>query len=344
MPFDTELDGQAHDYSGNNLTGNLTGPAAGGGPNWTASGLAGGAMQFDGTDDKVKISQPLQALTGNNFTIEAWVNMRIWGCDNPEYPIGAPGECPVFTQYSYPTGYYFYVYNGRPSLFASFTEAISPDTITTNEWHHLAGVANTTHLLIYVDGVLKASSPFSGVGSSSDAYIGGDGSVLTDFNGTIDEVIVWNSALPAGQIQLHAARIYNKLASAAQSIGGAWTCSVTPIDEDGINGTTAASQVSPQECGNGVVEPPEQCEPPGTSSCSQSCNMLALPVYLNPGAIPPGETRTINSGAPVPDQFNITINWSGESRTFTWWKDKASLFSAYTLRRGDDVAREELVS
>lgn len=69
------------------------------------------------------------------------------------------------------------------------------------EWHHLAGVVDSTNLLLYVDGELLEEMPFGGpiASDSSETEIGhaGDGG----FIGLIDEVAIYDRALSEKEIQ-----------------------------------------------------------------------------------------------------------------------------------------------
>ncbi|MCZ7591298.1 MAG: hypothetical protein M5U15_03705 [Kiritimatiellae bacterium] len=50
---------------------------------WT-SGMLGGALSFDGTDDYVRVLQPVAMITGSTFTASAWVNLD--GTFTSHYP------------------------------------------------------------------------------------------------------------------------------------------------------------------------------------------------------------------------------------------------------------------
>ena len=72
-----------------------------------------------------------------------------------------------------------------------------------NRWVHIAGVYNGSTMSIYMDGDLRRSVAHSGnITASGDPM--GIGGHATDgnrfFPGLIDEVAVWNRALPASEI------------------------------------------------------------------------------------------------------------------------------------------------
>jgi hypothetical protein len=81
--------------------------------------------------------------------------------------------------------------------------AIGTTTITDGNWHYAVGTFDGANLKIYVDGVLEATTanattPITGTNALN---IGADNGGINKFNGNIDEISVWNSALPQAQIQ-----------------------------------------------------------------------------------------------------------------------------------------------
>ena len=84
----------------------------------------------------------------------------------------------------------------------SYIEACSPNSINTGQWYHIVGTNDGTTLKIYVNGDLKdseTSTGFSGV--DYDAYIGYDDLYGICFDGTIDDVIVYDEALTEFEIE-----------------------------------------------------------------------------------------------------------------------------------------------
>ena len=87
------------------------------------------------------------------------------------------------------------IYNGT-----AWHEAEGTAIISANIWHYFAlAYSNETGLKIYLNGIEEASLGSGGSISSesSEVYIGGSGSF---FNGTIDEVRIWNRALSPEEI------------------------------------------------------------------------------------------------------------------------------------------------
>lgn len=76
--------------------------------------------------------------------------------------------------------------------------------ISTNEWHHIAVVYNssTSNALLYVDGNLDATGVLPPpLPTESDLYLGRDSKVSDYYwNGSVDELCVWSQALSGDEI------------------------------------------------------------------------------------------------------------------------------------------------
>jgi hypothetical protein len=70
------------------------------------------------------------------------------------------------------------------------------------QWHHVAGVYNGSQVVLYVNGVLVKSASRSGLlATNTDALrIGNRQAGDRAYDGAIDEVRVWNRALPLSEI------------------------------------------------------------------------------------------------------------------------------------------------
>ena len=80
----------AGDASGNGATGAISGAA------WTASGRFGGALSFDGIDDRVTVGSA-PALNVTTGTIEAWVRLDTLGRWHGVSRKGTPTATPLTT-------------------------------------------------------------------------------------------------------------------------------------------------------------------------------------------------------------------------------------------------------
>jgi hypothetical protein len=181
-------------------------------------GKFGGALQFDGVNDWVTITDstlatsPLKLTTG--MTISAWVNpanMSGWetilmkergttGEGLLSYALYAHDGAPLALGTPRPAGYV------RVNPTASTTDRAvrGATTVPLNVWTHLAVTYNGSTMTFFVNGV--AQTPVT-VGSGAIAEtngairIGGNNSSTGEFfQGLIDEVRVYNRALSAAEI------------------------------------------------------------------------------------------------------------------------------------------------
>ncbi|MBL7813632.1 MAG: hypothetical protein JNL70_01415 [Saprospiraceae bacterium] len=168
----------------------------------------GAALHFDGTDDYVAISNTLPNVS-STFTLEAWVNpdagygtfndaaepqeiISRWGlggANNAAYRLGINPSGQAMCA----------VYNGSSS-----STVTSTATIATNTWTHIAATrAADNTLSIYINGVLSASvsNAVTPQSSTYQVYLGKPVAGNNKYKGKIDEVRIWNRALPLCEIQ-----------------------------------------------------------------------------------------------------------------------------------------------
>lgn len=77
-----------------------------------------------------------------------------------------------------------------------------------NEWTHLTGVFNGTHLLIYMNGELSATQPLTGVINATTLPLVIGGRTLSErrWTGDIDDLLLYNRALTPAEISVIASR------------------------------------------------------------------------------------------------------------------------------------------
>jgi hypothetical protein len=186
-----------YDFSGNQNNATCSGTSC---PvyNFSNKKLGRSAMEFDGSDDYVEVpydaSNPLYQIDDSDpFTISAW----IYPMSDMTYYEGVVGR-------TYTTSWFFgagdndngvglYVDNNR-----CYTAL---NSVQINTWTHIAGVFNGTDVFIYINGALSKNCTEGTVtmGDASTVRIG-ENNVGNEFNGTIDELAIWNRSLSADEI------------------------------------------------------------------------------------------------------------------------------------------------
>ena len=193
--FDEGTGTTTADQSGTNNPGTLSGAT------WTTAGRYGNALNFDGVNDLLTItdSNSLDLTTG--MTLEAWVRPTA---------LGGPWRTAVFKERPGGLVYALYAHGTNGSkvpageIFNGATRiSAAPNTLTVNTWTHLATTYNGTTLILFVNGVQVAQFATTGpISTSTGALRVGGNTIWSEwFQGQIDEVRVYNRALSAAQIQ-----------------------------------------------------------------------------------------------------------------------------------------------
>lgn len=174
--------------------------------NQTVQGMILSACAFNGINSAVNVSNNAATNVTGNFTIEAWVR--------PESS-GTKSIASKFETGNNQRSYALFLNSNDNIDFrissdgSSVINAVSNTTLSNNAWYHVAGVFRTnTSLDVYVNGVLennnKSSVPSSAFGSAVATTVGGKGGAAASFfNGTIDEVRLYNRSLNTSEVKEH---------------------------------------------------------------------------------------------------------------------------------------------
>ena len=200
FPFDENTGtSTVYDTSGNGYTGTLQGSMNA--TNW-APGKFGSGMKFDGTNDKIQTSFT-QDIDGTSFSVGAWVKMNV----------GATGYGEIFGQDAYndPTMWenfsltvehqwgHVSVYRDRSTTASDWTS--QDDDVAGGTWAHVMitydGSNSTNDPITYVNGIPRTfQTNVNGSGtyydSSRNWYIGGGERESYFFNGTLDDLKLYN--------------------------------------------------------------------------------------------------------------------------------------------------------
>src|SRR3989339_345648 len=176
----------------------------------TVAGRVNGAQQFNGTSNRITApGMPAYDFTTNtSFTFEAWIK-HITGIYTGEEIIverkSSSGALAINLKFN-STAVSFSARNTASEIY----DVTGTTNLYDNNWHHVVGVrdANTNQLKIYVDGVLEntvSATYTAGFASpTTEINIGWRSSTSVDFfNGSIDEVAIYDAALDAVSISQH---------------------------------------------------------------------------------------------------------------------------------------------
>ncbi len=195
----TELDGLISYWNFNENTGSLVNDLQGSnngtfsGADWSI-GINGTALNFNGDGGKVTIPyhQTLD-LTNNNLSISLWIKKE-HAQDDGAFIYHRVKYVVRIDKWGKLT---FAIYNPEWSDISINWN----DRIIDTDWHHIVTTYDGSMIKIYLDGNLMASEETSGNlhAASSDIYIGNQ-ATTNDFEGTIDEVKIYNTALTIEEI------------------------------------------------------------------------------------------------------------------------------------------------
>lgn len=160
------------------------------------------ALDFDGSNDQVDIAAVPSVFSNpstSDFTIEAWVNPR--GSVFARI-LFAQASTSNFVSLGTNTGntIYFYVIKNNTTVSVATTSGIPQ-----NQWTHVAArwTSSSSTAEVFFNGVLQSSvaGGSSSNGTSGLMTIGARTGGSQYFNGQLDELRVWSTALTACQIQ-----------------------------------------------------------------------------------------------------------------------------------------------
>jgi hypothetical protein len=207
-PFDEVSGTIAADLSGNGLNGTLVN-----GPVWQPTGgIQGGALSFDGVNDRVSVADPgagsaLDFPTGTSITITAWIKTtNAAGCCQT---ILAKG--PISS-----ANYYFSVedWGGGPTMDFGFANSVyreiygGPNLIQNNVWKFVAVTYSfgTGPGAIYVNGVSSGPSLFNNPYPNAPSVnnqplaFGSNGAGGDWFGGLMDNLRIYNRVLSPTEV------------------------------------------------------------------------------------------------------------------------------------------------
>ncbi len=179
----TKEGNKAYDDSGNGNVGTLIN-----GPTW-ADGRFGKGLQFDGVDDYVDAGNGTILNITDVITVAAWAK--------PIAPEGISNYATIVSR----NNLLFRTREDATKRFAFFVKIVDVwepradwDYTDSNIWYHIDGTydknAVANNFKLYVNGGLKEVQTRTGAINSSTANF----IIGSVFNGTIDEVRVWNKS------------------------------------------------------------------------------------------------------------------------------------------------------
>ncbi len=201
LPFDGNINTTittAYDYSAYKNNGTLinetsaTCYTSGACPTWIV-GKFGNATSYDGVGD-------LTNITGANQFNSASFSVAFWISPGSLRTQGIIGKTTVPTNQRWRI---FMVDTGGKIEFDATGDIGNVQTATnlaTGTWYHIVGTYDGTNARLYVNGVWEKSAPAASMYNNNMNHIEIAPSETNRFNGTIDEVMMWNRNLTDSEI------------------------------------------------------------------------------------------------------------------------------------------------
>jgi Ca2+-binding RTX toxin-like protein len=160
------------------------------------------AVQFDGGDDELTMSNPL----GNEFSLAFW------------YKAATGGGTAFYIESGQPNGFGFFTYNDSAltEFYAGGTRIAAPTSLHDGQWHFVVATrANSSALAMYLDGNLTpvVSAPSSPTPAMTGTIRIGGGSAPVG----LDNLQLYNVALSGSMVQALYKRTAQSYCVAAQS-------------------------------------------------------------------------------------------------------------------------------
>ena len=169
------------------------------GPIWTNIGLRGGAFTFDGTNDYLTLGPVSSFTDSNKLTVSMWVK--------PNFDQTSTTWFQGLTFDNFISIFYLSNINDWRATVNTRTGRVLLDTTNitwnANTWIHLAVTYDGTNARLFWNGQNVATKPLTGNLRVDGAprYVGASQVKSMYFNGVIDEVKLYNTALTPQDVQ-----------------------------------------------------------------------------------------------------------------------------------------------
>lgn len=153
------------------------------------------AMSFNGTDQYLSAGSDSSLAISGDFTISLWVNQATTTAFSYLLDKGGAGSSINYRGGVNSSNQIYFQINGNPLT--------STGTINNGIWSHIVLVKSGTSMNIYIDNNAEtpATAPATAYTGTENLEIGRQTGNANYFNGKLDEVAIFNTALSAGKIQ-----------------------------------------------------------------------------------------------------------------------------------------------
>lgn len=195
--FDEGTGTVAFDSSGNNNNGTLTGTTI---PTWISGIVGSNALSFNGTSSYVNLNNPTSLQISNNQSISLWIYPYDFSSRRNPYAKAYGGEGTITQETNGSLSYYYGTGAGNTTPYQGFN---SGSVLKLNTWNYITLVRDLTNMKLYwYDNgnlVNQTAASYSVASTSSLPVTIGTG-YAGNYNGSIDDVRIYNRALSSAEI------------------------------------------------------------------------------------------------------------------------------------------------
>ncbi len=187
-----------------------------------------GAYEFDGSGDYISLGDKIDIGTTTDLTVSLWIKTQK---NTEELVAKTAGSTPLYRLQVTTNGRILArVNDGSNNIFS-----IGTTNVTDNNWYHVVWTLDRDgDQVIYVNGIEEDRDSIATVedlDTSGILAIGRFGSSATSyFNGSIDEVLIFNRSLSVEQIRAIYMNQTDVIVSQETNVGDVWNATVTPND------------------------------------------------------------------------------------------------------------------
>ena len=271
----------------------------------TRSGRFGKAMEFNGTDGFIKVSDS-DRLHLIDATYQFWVKCHETADRSTLFSEEKEDSENINEQGMIDAaGYVHYIFdNGSHDIGSSIT-------LPLNEWVHLAFVRSGDIAKIYMNGIERGSGVFSDLDRTDrkPMFFGGNSSGMNGFNGMIDEIMIYDEARSSQTIENNARNFLTDASFRTYDIHLRGWNETTPgkiwdtfhMDCDVPPGSNLNVTLRYSKTGEVIAKPTVNSS--SVSVDLQKINVLMYPcVYI--------QIHLTSNGRDSPSISNLELNWS----------------------------------
>ena len=202
----------------------------------------GSGNAYDFSSDNIIIPNSTSLSPTSTITVEAWIKADSWAANSWQNVIVSKDGWASGNQgYTLRAGA-----NGTLSFNLAFGpswyEAESAPVMVAGRWYHVAGTYDGSNINVYINGELAGTTPISGT-INQGSYDVSIGNIVYApggtryFDGIIDEVRIWGTALPQSSIQEYMCKHISSAHAQFGSLAANWKFDAagTVVDES-VNG------------------------------------------------------------------------------------------------------------